>query len=276
LRIGARNPNRRTPDLTPFWKSGSAFHRSTDDPVKNFIKFRSTYPEFVGLDGLPPDQLKAKIQEKVDALYDPNSRRLGIPVGPASALAAAGAAGAAAVARVAQAPQAVLQAAAPVTLAAFATPPAQATAAQAHPPAAQAHPPAPAPAHTHGATAHLTALQRLDWFARIRVKKYQFKQSFTVFIFLGPVPNHVAQWRSSPNLAGSHSEFVNSDPEHCANCMENADIITEGFIALDDDLERKGFTNQSEAEIEKYISDNIHWRIQLVSRRHHHCLSLGD
>jgi len=120
------------------------------------------------------------------------------------------------------------------------------------------------PAHTHGATAHLTALQRLDWFARIRVKKYQFKQSFTVFIFLGPVPNHVAQWRSSPNLAGSHSEFVNSDPEHCANCMENADIITEGFIALDDDLERKGFTNQSEAEIEKYISDNIHWRIQLI------------
>jgi tyrosinase len=189
--------DRQNLDLTPFWKSGSAFHRSTDTPVRDFIKFQATYPEFVGLENLSVAQRKARIQEKVDALYDPNNRRRGLavtsattaafavagaPAGAAGAVRAsagappvrAGGAGGAGGAPVAA--QAVLRAAAPLSVQA-------------------ALPVAPPPAGDTPET--LTALQRLDWFIRIRVKKFQLKQSFTVLIFLGSVPEEVAQWRSS-------------------------------------------------------------------------------
>jgi len=232
-------------DLTPFWKSANAFHRSTDTPVRDFAKFHATYPEFVGLENLSVAQRKARIQAKVDELYDPNNRRQGVPV-IAAASAAAASAPAAAQAAVAAAPQAVLQAR---------PAPQAATGAQATP---AARPPAPVNPDS------LSGLQRLDWFIRIRAKKYQLKQSFTVLFFVGQVPNDAAHYRSSPNLIGSHVEFVNSDPERCANCKDSANSITEGFIELDTALERLGHGAKTEQEIEKYLQDNLHWRIQRI------------
>ena len=273
-------------DLTPFWKSNNAFHRSTDDPVRTFTKFRATYPEFVGIDNASVAERKASIQAKVDALYDANNRRRGIAVTSADTFSVAAA-------ETRQAPLAFVAAAVPTTRAAH--PPAAAIApsvptphhaespkAPAHASHAHAHPTAPnvptphhaespkAPAHTSHGHAHpaapsaLTALQRLDWFIRVRVKKFQLKQSFSILFFLGQVPDDVAQWRSSPNLVGNHSEFVNSDAKSCANCQENINGITEGFIDLDTSLERKGYGHKSEKEIEKFIHDEIHWRIQKV------------
>ena len=277
----------QTLDLTPFWKSGNAFHRSTDQPVREFVKFAATYPEFVGLEKFSDAEKQAKIQAIVDALYDPTNRRRGLAVRPTVALAAVSGGTPAAPAQAAAAPtkaaatsahgvaapahgvaapahaQAVLKAA-PVPQAAAPTPQA-AVSVQAAPgaPAGAAHAPAPEA---------LTALQRLDWFIRIRVKKFQLGQSFTVLFFLGSVPEHVDQWRLSPHLIGSYSEFVNSDPEHCANCRDSASIITEGFIDLDDSLERLGFAHKSEQEIETHLQHELHWRIQKVS--HHHPLHL--
>ena len=230
----------------------------------------------MGLENLSIDERKARIQAKVDALYDPNNRRQGIPVVTASRSAAAvagpvaGSATAGTILATSGAPGA--RAAGAGVPGGLPTPPAQAAFnVQAAPVSVQtvsvqaAPPVAPSP---HGnAPSTLTALQRLDWFIRIRVKKFQLKQSFTILFFLGTVPDDVAQWRPSPHLIGSHSEFVNSDPEHCANCKDNANIITEGFIDLDDSLERLGLGNSTEEEIEKYIKDEIHWRIQLVSRQ---------
>lgn len=271
----------RTLDLTPFWKSGSAFHRSTDTPVRDFIKFQSTYPEFVGLEGLSVDQRRAAIQAKVDALYDPNNRRRGIPVRPIVALAAvsAGTPGAAAQAAGVSAVAAPAHAApAPAHGAGGAGAPAQAVLKAAPLPksapapqaavSVQAVSGAPAGASHAPAPEGLTALQRLDWFIRIRVKKFQLGQSFTVLFFLGSVPDNVEQWRLSPHLIGSYSEFVNSDPEHCANCKNSASLITEGFIDLDDSLERLGFAHKSEQEIDTHVQNHLHWRIQKVSHRY--------
>ena len=251
--------DRLPPDLTPFWKSGNAFHRSTDTPVRDFVKFQSTYPEFVGTENLSVAERKARIQQKVDALYDPTNRRLGLGansiVGRVASIASAAAGS-------------ITKGAPPVHAAAAAAPGgAQPQAAFSALSVQAPHPAAPSP---HGNTpGTLTALQRLDWFIRVRVKKFQLGQSFTILFFLGSVPDDVAQWRTSPHLIGSHSEFVNSDPEHCANCKENINIITEGFIDLDDSLERLGHGNDTEEAIEKYIQDEIHWRIQKVSRLHH-------
>ena len=293
----ANDSDRRTLDLTPFWKNGNSFHRSTDTPVRDFIKFQATYPEFVGLENLSVADRKARIQDKVDALYDPSNRRRGIAVRPAAALAASVAGASIAAATTVRSSVAAL--AASVGGATTTGSPGGSVAAtgaqpgvpssgtggapgggrrlpQSSTPHTAPHtapltvqaplPAAPPPAHD--APEALTALQRLDWFIRVRVKKFQLKQSFTILFFLGPVPESVENWRTSPHLIGSHSEFVNSDPEHCANCKDNANSITEGFIDLDDSLERLGFGHKSEQEIEKYIHDEIHWRVQKVSRHH--------
>jgi tyrosinase len=268
-------------DLIPFWKNNNAFHRSTDDPVKNVIKFNATYPEFEGLDKLSASQTKDRIQAKVDALYDPKNRRRGIATSAAS-IAAASSAQPVALFAQAEVPQAEVRQA-PVAKASATTPgfapprtaqttqPGQAILAQAKQPApaqakqpapAQAKQPAPAQAKQPAPPQALTALQRLDWFIRVRVKKFQLQQSFSILIFLGPAPENVAQWRSSPKLVGDHSEFVNSDPQHCANCRENADFISEGFIDLDNSLERLGYGQKTEEEIEQFIHDEVRWRIQ--------------
>lgn len=105
---------------------------------------------------------------------------------------------------------------------------------------------------------------RLDWLVRVRVKKFQFKQSFNVIIFLGEVPEHVEQYLSSPNYVGTHSEFVNTAPEHCGSCSEHADIITEGVVNLNYALERKGYEHKSEEEIKQYIKETVRWRVQKV------------
>jgi len=241
-------------DLTPFWKSANAFHRSTDTPVRDFVKFQSTYPEFVGTENLSVAERKAAIQQKVDALYDPNNRRRGIAVNPAVGRVAAIASGIAG----------SVTKGAPLLHAAAAVAPGGAQP-QAAFSALSVQAPLPVAPSPHGdAPGTLTALQRLDWFIRVRVKKFQFGQSFTILFFLGAVPEDVAQWRTSPHFIGSHGEFVNSDPEHCANCKENANMITEGFIDLDNSLERLGHGNNTEQEIEKYIQDEIHWRIQKI------------
>jgi hypothetical protein len=216
-------------------------------------------------------------------LYDANHRRGGLAVADAVAsLAGASATASLAAAKTQQAP--VLPPTAVPAARAFALGPASPSpAARAPGPSPARATPAPAaagaiplgaavnrqalfavPAVRTPAASTLTALQRLDWFIRIRVKKFQLKQSFSILIFLGPVPDKVEQWRSSPNLVGNHSEFVNSNPESCPSCLENANAITEGFIDLDSSLERLGYGRKTEEQIEKFIHDQISWRIQKV------------
>jgi tyrosinase len=132
------------------------------------------------------------------------------------------------------------------------------------------------PAAQTSAPQTLTALQRLDWFIRIRFKKFQLKQSYSILFFLGPVPEHVEQWRSSPYLVGCHCGFVNSQPQQCDNCQENIDVITEGFIYLDDSLEQLGYGQKTEEQIEKFIRDELRWRIQKVKLPSFSSLSHGS
>lgn len=216
---------RRTLDLLPFWKNETEFHRSTTDPVRYFTQFLATYPEFVGLENASDEEKRAAIQAKVDELYDPNNKRRGIVLRSAESVNAIPEP------KVVK-PRGALKAAG-VANAASATQPALAT-------------------------------ERCDWFVRIRVKKFQLQQSFTVLIFLGSAPNEVSEWRSSPNLVGSYGEFVNSNADNCVNCGNTADIITEGFIQLDDAFDRLGYGQKSEDEIEKFVRAEINWRIQKV------------
>lgn len=214
--------------LIPFWKTQSDFHLSTSDsPVRKFVEFRATYPEFVGLENATEDERKQAIQRKVNELYNPQGLRPGLGVfpshegsiQPASNVAPSHNANVVSGLAVVSPPQAQV-----------AQPPSQGE-------------------------------SRYEWFVNIRAKKHQLKGSYEVAIFLGDAPEDPEQWVSSPSFAGSHGVFANSSPESCGNCRENADLITEGFITLNWALRQNGYEHKSEAEVEEYIHDNIDWRI---------------
>ncbi|KAF9018170.1 Di-copper centre-containing protein [Hymenopellis radicata] len=100
-----------------------------------------------------------------------------------------------------------------------------------------------------------------DWILRIRTRKYALRMSYSILIFCGAPPTSVANWRTSPALVGTHSEFVNSQPERCPNCVDHLNVLSEGFINLTKLVEQKGL---NDADVEKYLRANLAWRVQKI------------
>ena len=98
----------------------------------------------------------------------------------------------------------------------------------------------------------------LDWFVRIRAGRHALGSNYTVLIYLGEPPLSPDDWRSSPNLAGSHTilsgSFGGVDGE-----------ITEGFVHLNKLLTERGLLSNTEEEVEAYLKENIEWRVLKVS-----------
>ncbi|EIN06741.1 Di-copper centre-containing protein [Punctularia strigosozonata HHB-11173 SS5] len=211
-------------DLTPFWNGPTTFYKSTEADVSTWTDLNYTYPEFVGLEGQSQDQITTAIRNKVNQLYGARPIQANSPVAIPSSVDLAS-----------QAPVA----ASPVSFLSL-MPPAQA--------GAQA--PAAAPTHF------------VEWYVRIRSKRFEIGKSYTILIFLGEPPENPAQWRTSPNLAGIHAEFVNSHPQGCPNCNDQRDMITEGFVSITESLKHRGFEERPEAEIDAYLKENLHWCIQ--------------
>ena len=104
-----------------------------------------------------------------------------------------------------------------------------------------------------------------DWTVRIHFKKYELSQSFAVLIFLGEVPDDPSQWRTSPSFVGAHVAFVNSAADQCANCREQADVVSEGFVHLNSTIARRsGLSSYEPNVVIPYLRDGLHWRIQGV------------
>jgi Tyosinase C-terminal domain len=101
-----------------------------------------------------------------------------------------------------------------------------------------------------------------DWTVRIHVKKYELRKSFTVLIFVGPVPDDPSQWRKASSYVGSHSTFVNGSAVQCANCRAQADVVTEGFVHLNRAL--GGLSSYEPQVVSPYLRENLHWRVQAV------------
>jgi tyrosinase len=104
-----------------------------------------------------------------------------------------------------------------------------------------------------------------DWTVRIHVKKYKLRQSFTVLIFLGSVPDDPSQWRKASSYVGSHAAFANGSAVRCANCRAQADVVTEGFVHLNRALGRhSGLSSYEPQVVSPYLRENLHWRVQGV------------
>lgn len=98
----------------------------------------------------------------------------------------------------------------------------------------------------------------LDWFVRIRAGRHGLGSNYTVLIYLGEPPLSPDDWRSSPNLAGSHTILS-------GGFGGEAGEITEGFVHLNKKLTECGVLPNAEEEVEAYLKENIEWRVLKVS-----------
>lgn len=214
-------------ELLPFWNTPQS--KWSSSALKDTTKFNYTYPEFVGVDMSNPST-PAYFKQLIEYLYNNGAAPKQVP-------------------RVAAAN--TTPAAPGVQMRALATHESQALFAVGGASSATV------------AANHPPPLDTTNWTARIQCNQFEVKSSFTVYIFLGKeseIPNDPKQWHGSPLLVGCNDIFVNSKPEHCSNCTQNADLATEGYVQLDDAL-HKSIKSVQEDVVKPYLKENLHWRV---------------
>ena len=134
-----------------------------------------------------------------------------------------------------------------------------------HPPAHNnPHPPAHNNSHSTESATHTTQDNHINnWTVRIRAKHHELGRSFSVLIFLGPVPEDSTQWLTSPNLAGVDHAFVNSTAFSCANCRGQSETVTEGFVHINDFIasHHPELASYGEEVIKPYLKEHLSWRV---------------
>ncbi|KAI9433243.1 hypothetical protein BJY52DRAFT_1132323, partial [Lactarius psammicola] len=236
-------------NLTPFWDSQTGYWASSETTTTE--KFRYSYPEFNNLPSDPAARREA-IANYVNQQYGGSIFSTLRTAGPAVSLLAQPAAAGGAPAAPAPAP-----AATPATSA-----PAPAAAGSVHPFASRGAAP-----HTTAKPEHGQEGPQVihDWTVRIHFKKYELGESFAVLLFLGEVPADASHWRTCSSFVGAHVAFVNSAADQCANCVEQADVVAEGFVHLNTAIAKlSGLSSFEPSVVTPYLRDNLHWRIQAV------------
>ena len=230
------------PGLTPFWNSPTGFWVSSQTTATGNLQY--SYPEFNGLDLSNPDAVQVAIANYINQQYGG-----GGSVSAASLFAQPAAGGAR--------PSAA-QSTSPFTAAVSAVESAAEDVVRPfHSRGAQPH-----TVH-HGKEASGGAIR--DWTSRVHFKKYELGGSFSVFLFLGDVPDDVSQWRASPSFVGAHVAFVNSVADKCSNCRKQPDLVDEGFVHLNAAIAKRSSIRSYEPDvIVPYLKKNLHWRILAV------------
>ncbi|KAI0647845.1 photo-regulated tyrosinase [Trametes meyenii] len=234
--------------LTPFWFNNSTFWTSRATEGVSPTQLGYTYPEFNGLDLGNPIAVRARIAQIVNQLYGGGvlSR---FP--PLSGLAVGG------------------ESESVVSATKDATP---ATAPAYTPPAGVASQGSNEDRTDDGAvpttealspSAGLSPARLLEWAARIRVKQYELGSSFSVLLYLGPVPETPDDPWTSPNYVGAHHAFVNGVPEQCSNCTDQADLVIEGYVHLNDGIAKHSRLGSFEPNVVKpYLSGALNWVVR--------------
>ena len=234
-------------DLTPFWNTQTGYWISSETTTTTGLQY--TYPEFNGLTGNSAS-IQAAIANYINQQYGG---------GGASSFASAPG-----VSFLAQPPAAGGAPPAPTPAASAPAPaPVQAAAASVHPFASRGGGGPHTAAKAGPGQGAPQVIQ--DWTVRIQVKKYELRQSFSVLLFLGEVPADASQWRTCASFVGAHTTFVNSSADQCANCREQADLVTEGFVHLNKAIAKvPGLSSFEAGVVSPYLKDNLHWRVQSV------------
>ena len=138
--------------------------------------------------------------------------------------------------------------------------PAPASAAQA--PAAASNVPAASVAIANPSSNEESNL--VDWRVRVLTPKHKLGGTYSILIFLGPVPEEASEWRGAETLVGSVEVFATIRVDRCANCRGHTDLIIEGTVYLNQALARSPLQNYDPQVVAPYLKENLHWRVTKV------------
>ena len=100
-----------------------------------------------------------------------------------------------------------------------------------------------------------------EWSAAVSVSKFGVDgRSFTVRLFLGPIPENPRNWATHPATIGS---FVVLPPSIRPSGPAE-DFLTYYELSLTKSLEDRGFDGQDVDATSNYLKNNLQWRVQLV------------
>ena len=97
-----------------------------------------------------------------------------------------------------------------------------------------------------------------DWYARFTVERCEAPSTFTVHVFLGPVPNDTSTWSYAPNLVGSHAFLMSSHRNVTASGPRR------GQIPLNKKLEHAGVPCRSPGTVLQHVGSSLTWALQYL------------
>jgi len=104
-----------------------------------------------------------------------------------------------------------------------------------------------------------------EWSARIHVAENALSGSFSVLIFLGEVPGP-GKWYDTPAYVGSVSAYVAGRGYGGSYGTGTGSSMIEGFVHLNSKIAKLStFSSFHPRLIVPYLTENLHWRIEMVS-----------
>ncbi|KAG8919047.1 hypothetical protein FRC02_001965 [Tulasnella sp. 418] len=110
-------------------------------------------------------------------------------------------------------------------------------------------------------------LRIIEWSARVRCKVYALGSSYSVLVFIGPIPENKEDWRRSPSFVGMHAVYAGSR-EYERGSNDNADeedIVSEGYVHLNTALIESGIRSLLPEDVVPCLTSELGWRVQKVS-----------
>ncbi|KAJ7755497.1 photo-regulated tyrosinase [Mycena metata] len=100
----------------------------------------------------------------------------------------------------------------------------------------------------------------LDWRVHVEAETHALGGSYSVYIFLGEVPNEPKEWMGSSSFVGVFDVFTRTNRDNCPNCRANMTAISEGVIYLGDAL-KKTLNSWDAKDVVPYLKENLEWRV---------------
>ena len=100
----------------------------------------------------------------------------------------------------------------------------------------------------------------LEWSASVRCKKFDLDVGFSLFVFLGEVPQDPGLWLTDPAFCGTFDVLGGDVPN-----KDQAELVVKGFIHLNHKiLEQSEKKSLEPGVVVPYLKDNINWGIVKV------------
>jgi len=210
-------------DLTPFWLTESSFWNSTE--VRDWAgALHYSYPDFDGLKGKSPAEIRTAILERVGKLYGPVTPtplpfQPGGPIIPSSGSGSVQPGG----------PEIPAGGPGPVQ------------------PGGPEKP--PTGTSSGGSTTVEYNSTTHEWTVHIRFKKFELGKSYSIQVFL------------DETYVGSVSAFTSTSAHRCENCRNNLDIELEGFVHLNEVILQKLRTLSPDV-VKPYLTKELSLKVQ--------------